>query len=197
VSLAAELLGSPPGGARLVYGEVTQASPLEITAGAGTTAVQVSCLSGYAPRVGDYIAVLVNGADRLVLGAVDSDGWVSYTPTWTNVTMGASATVGRWQYHDGLVFFHAELTLGAGFAITGNVGVGLPIDRDARPFVCAAAYEDAGTRYYVGSALAITSATRAELVHSESGNSGLVNATNPFTWVAGDDVWVDGFYHPA
>lgn len=53
-----------------VYGIVTQASPLLVKIGASTVAVSVHHLASYTPTVSDYVAVDVQGADRLVIGKV-------------------------------------------------------------------------------------------------------------------------------
>lgn len=57
-------------GARLAYGVVVSATPLTVRVGAGTSATDAKALAAYTPTVGDYVAVLINGADRLVLGDI-------------------------------------------------------------------------------------------------------------------------------
>jgi hypothetical protein len=59
---------------RLTYGIVTantDNSPLTVTVGGSTTSVPARKLAGYVPTVGEFVAILERGADRLVLGAVD------------------------------------------------------------------------------------------------------------------------------
>lgn len=56
---------------RLEYGIVTVASPLAATVGASTVAVSLKKLSSYTPVFGDYVAVLIAGADRVCLGKVN------------------------------------------------------------------------------------------------------------------------------
>lgn len=55
---------------RLEYGTVTDDSPLSVTVGAATTSTLASKLTSYSPTIGDYVAVLVAGEDRLVIGEV-------------------------------------------------------------------------------------------------------------------------------
>lgn len=55
---------------RLEYGTVTDDSPLAVTVGAATTSTLAEKLTSYSPTIGDYVAVLVAGEDRLVIGEV-------------------------------------------------------------------------------------------------------------------------------
>ncbi len=56
---------------RNTYGVVSAISPaLTVTVGASTVAVAATPLGSYRPRVGDYVAIIERGADRLVLGNV-------------------------------------------------------------------------------------------------------------------------------
>jgi hypothetical protein len=60
-------------GARLQYGVVDTASPLTVKIGGVTIATPAVALDSYAPADDDYVAVLVAGADRIVLGRVGTN----------------------------------------------------------------------------------------------------------------------------
>lgn len=68
MDLVAVLLDTPDPGSGLCYGIVTQASPLLVRVGAATTATACRRLATYTPTLADFVAVYVQGADRLVLG---------------------------------------------------------------------------------------------------------------------------------
>jgi hypothetical protein len=70
MDLADVLMPASDGPRMLQYGVVTQASPLLVRVGAATTGVAARRLASYTPTLSDFVAVLVSGADRLVLGAV-------------------------------------------------------------------------------------------------------------------------------
>jgi hypothetical protein len=55
---------------RLTYGVVVTVEPLTVIVGASTVASTAVALNSYGPGVGDYVAVLVQGEDRLVIGAI-------------------------------------------------------------------------------------------------------------------------------
>lgn len=57
-------------GCRLTYGVVTQASPLLVMVGSSTVAISARRLGSYTPTLSDVVAVLVQDADRLVIGKV-------------------------------------------------------------------------------------------------------------------------------
>lgn len=56
----------------LKYGIVTQVSPLLVRVGAASTATACRAVTGFKAVLGAFVAVWVQGADRLVLGAVSA-----------------------------------------------------------------------------------------------------------------------------
>lgn len=71
-------------GARLTYGIVTASSPLAVMVGASTVGVLAQAISGASFTTGDYVAVVVQDADRLVLGKVTTGGALTSWITWDN-----------------------------------------------------------------------------------------------------------------
>lgn len=69
-SVEALLAALPDGGCRLTYGLVTQASPLLVQVGSSTVSVSARRLGSYTPTLSDVVALLVQDADRLVIGKV-------------------------------------------------------------------------------------------------------------------------------
>jgi hypothetical protein len=56
--------------AQMRYGVVTQVSPLLVQVGAATTAMPCKAVADYFPVLNDYVLVLVQGADRIVVASV-------------------------------------------------------------------------------------------------------------------------------
>ena len=76
-SLVKALLAEQTPGVQLLYGVATGLNTVKIAG--SDVAVTLPALNPVA--AGDYVAVLTQGADRLILGAVDNAGWTSWTPT--------------------------------------------------------------------------------------------------------------------
>jgi hypothetical protein len=78
VDLADAIMGGVPEGAHspvMKQGVVTSTSPFLVQVGASAVAVMCAHLMSYSPSVGDVVTVLVNGADRLVLGTATAQGY--------------------------------------------------------------------------------------------------------------------------
>ena len=108
---------------------------------------------------------------------------------WTNLTPGNGTTVSDIQ-NVGLkqLRYKGQITFGSTTAITGAVTLTIPASLTGAGTGCIgqAIYNDNGTRLYVGNVSVTPSDTEIAFVHSESGGSGLLSSTAPFTWTTGD-----------
>lgn len=77
--LARAILAMKAEGASIVYGEATAVNTVAVEGAA--TPVELPALSPVA--AGQYVAVLQQGADRLILGPVGSTAWPTWTPAVT------------------------------------------------------------------------------------------------------------------
>jgi hypothetical protein len=122
--------------------------------------------------------------------------WTAYTPTNVNVTVGNGVQVAEYKRIGKTVFVSYFLLLGSTTAFAGSIDIGLPVAARASIYqTLSASYVDSGTREYTGSAR--LSGSVARLVHSESGNFGVINGTNPFTWTTSDSIHITGVYQAA
>jgi hypothetical protein len=112
--------------------------------------------------------------------------WLSYTPTWTNLTVGNGTVVANYVRVGSMVTYAGKITVGSTTSISGFVLVSLPITAQDSFMDGSARYSDDGTRSYVGSVSISASGTTLGFTHSESGGFGSWNATNPFTIAAND-----------
>lgn len=132
--------------------------------------------------------------DVLVPGAIVEE-WKEYTPTGSWVSN--STYSGRWRRIGDSMEIDAHINL-TGIPTAAQCTISIPsghtIDVNKLSFITAlrpalgtAMLTDSGTRLWSGIAVYNTSTTIG-IAHTESGNFGQVNATNPFAWNANDDV---------
>ena len=112
--------------------------------------------------------------------------WLSYTPTWTNLTVGNGTVVTKYVRVGSMVTYTGKITIGSTTSIAGFVSVALPVTAQDGFMNGSARYNDDGTRAYVGAVNISSGGTSIGFTHSESGGFGAWNATNPFTIAAGD-----------
>ena len=114
--------------------------------------------------------------------------WTGYTPIFTNFTLN-SGTINRARYRTTAttVLVQVTVTLAADSVMGSTPTVSLPTAAASNAAtVGSARYLDSGTRHYVGVAIVAGSGLVANLIHSEAGANGLIDATNPFTWAVND-----------
>jgi hypothetical protein len=152
-----------------------------------------------AASAADTPARLAVGANDLVLSAASGEAtglkyagaWTSYTPTWTNLTVGNGTLVARYCQVGKVVTVMIRLTFGSTTAVTGGyVQVGAPVTSAVSAGALGNAYMlDNGVADYPGlvkqdgtTAFAIQPINAAG-TYAALGN---LTATTPFTWGSGD-----------
>lgn len=153
----------------------------------------------------DFDAVVAHLADRDRaledrLSRFPDGAWdTTWTPTWTNLTVGNGTVTARWTRAGRTIFVDVRLVWGSTTSASGSIQVDLPVNATTNPrHIGVAHYFDNGTRHFVGAALlGRQAADNAEFIHTESGNAGTVNATNPFTWTTGDELSFSATYEAA
>lgn len=121
--------------------------------------------------------------------------WGTYTPGWTNLTVGDGTVVAVYRWEFGALHFRGQITFGGSTAITGTVSMNLPDSRtgDVYSSIGQAIILDTGTRLYLAQAHLPPSGTVVNFVHSEGG---VINATSPMTWATGDVLGWDIVANP-
>lgn len=130
--------------------------------------------------------------------------WQSWTPTWTNLTVGnGTLNVAKYIQIGKTVRFYLKFTLGSTSSVGGSISFTTPTTISSNhttagsPGSAFVRIEDAGTRNFVGWADIITTTTMRILYYSVSGTTIIVSATSstaPMTWTTGDAIAVKGFY---
>jgi hypothetical protein len=127
--------------------------------------------------------------------------WQSWTPIWTNLTVGSGVVISKYQKTGRIVNWRVKFTYGAGSAVgTGPVFT--------LPFTTASDYIiewpigkiamiDNGIKAYNGD-VQINSTTQALMRYDDGLGSWVgVTATVPFTWASGDYFMASGSYEAA
>jgi hypothetical protein len=114
--------------------------------------------------------------------------WQSYTPTWTNLTVGNGTVVTKYVRIGSMVTYIGKITIGSTTSIGGFVSVALPVTAQDSFLTGSARLNDDGTRSYVGAVSIASGGNSIAFTHSESGGFGSWNATNPFTIAAADVI---------
>lgn len=125
---------------------------------------------------------------------------ISYTPSWTNITIGDGSTSGEYVKVGNLVVGYCIFTYGTTSSITGNVNVDLPIAPAApNPMpIGMITCRDTGITQYSGIIHPISGSTVVLRYFSVTGTEIRqlsVNATSPFTFANGDEILISYSYH--
>lgn len=171
---------------------------LDFTAFQTLTATQMDQLYANAAGLKDG-TLLDDGAvkpQHLVTGTGSSWSLQSWTPTWTNLTIG-NATVDCKRLQVGkFVFFYINVTLGSTSSVSSNPTFSLPITsisyvNASQPFGQA---EYSNGSFYPGH-ITYSSTTTAILRRWDANNdNGSVTSSLPFVWGTGHTITGHGWY---
>jgi hypothetical protein len=135
---------------------------------------------------GDDLMMIRTGSAWVEYGRYGA--WESFTPTWTNLTVGNGTVVTNYVRIGSMVTYTGKIDIGSTTSVGGFVSVTLPVTAEDSFMSGSARFSDDGTRNYTGSVSIQSGRTSLAFTHSESGGFGSWNATNPFTIAAGDLV---------
>lgn len=119
--------------------------------------------------------------------ASDIGSWSSYTPTLTNGAVGNGTLAGSYTKRGKTVHAWGIWIWGTTSSMSGTLSFALPMAGATGNECGSVKYLDVGTAHISGSCF-MPFTTLVQPVHSSAGNSGLVNATNPFTFASGDEI---------
>lgn len=144
------------------------------------------------------MATLSSRLAPLTVSVPAASDWVSFTPTFNNVTLGSgSASAGRWRRTGDSVEVQFQLTLGTGGSFTGVAGVQLPVgltadtaklaESNSMVMGTARAYDASATTSFNILCRYTNVRTQIEwLAHNDV--AGDVDANSPFTWAVNDQI---------
>ena len=128
--------------------------------------------------------------------------WTTWTPTWTNLTVGNGTTVARYSQVGKNVFIYISFVMGSTSLVTGSIAFTLPVTAAnyLDTYQMQGQILDSGTARFSGFG-SINSTTTAFLVtQNASGtypNWAGVSATVPMVWTTGDAFNLMGNYEAA
>lgn len=127
--------------------------------------------------------------------------WETYTPTFTNITVGNGSFTARYGRIQNLVFVDVSFTLGSTSSVSGSgaCAISLPVTAYAatgNPILGTAQYYDSGSLRYFGFVLYNNSTTFAA-GYDTSNRYQEIYSLGPFTWGAGDQMAFHFFYEAA
>ena len=123
-----------------------------------------------------------------------ADAWASYTPTWTNLTVGNGTNNFAYKHIGKTVFVRGQFIFGSTSSISGTVNVSLPVT--AKSFTVkhalgTAYLEDSGVAGYAGGVFWLSTTTIDIRAFNASGTYTVINpltSTVPFTWGTNDHI---------
>ena len=114
--------------------------------------------------------------------------WTEYTPTWTNLTVGNAIQGSTYLQVGKTIFYSGRIDWGSTTSATAtDTVVSLPVTASSRAntYRGSVYMTDSGVRAWLGVCYLVNTTTMA-FGHTESGNFGGVNSTNPFTFATND-----------
>lgn len=138
-----------------------------------------------------------------VLTAAELNGvgaFTSFTPVWTNLTVGNGTNTGRYAVVNELVFMQVDVVFGSTTSISGEVRLELPVEADAFRLDGTGGqvwYEDDTGTDYNGGTMRFNSTEILLRVWNSSTTylSGTaLSSTIPFTWATSDKLTVTHWY---
>jgi hypothetical protein len=163
-----------------------------------------------AASAADTPARLAVGANDLFLTAASGEAtglkwsgtWTSFTPTWTNLTVGNGTGVYKYQQIGKQIFARYKFTLGSTSAIGTNPNVTLPINPASGTggfLSYSVKLTDSGVGTFNGAV--DEDSNKLYLASGVTSGSfllgGTITATSPFTWTTGDSISFDVYYEGA
>lgn len=159
-----------------------------------------------AERLIRELQAALRGLELEVQAIQDAFVWKTWSPTYTNLTIGNGTTLARYlEMPQGVVLLRWNFTLGSTSAVGTNPTISLPVPAvstyvAASESVGTVVMLDSGVRRYEGKAY-INSSTVLGLHQSSASLAttaqASINATAPMTWVATDAFFVTAWYEKA
>lgn len=184
-------------------GQILDASRLNITNSGipvfATTTTRDAAFGGTGEKTlaeGQYAYIEANNETQYYDGAAWKTvvlPYTSYTPTWTNLTVGNATQDWAYSIVGDTVIVTGGITLGSTSAVGTNPYMTLPVLANTSNirFMGQAALGDAATATYLGLPLSTDSVGVyffVLLTNGTYGSEGVVTATVPFTWGNGDFI---------
>ena len=161
--------------------------------------------TSYALPVDDTVAQKVASYND-ALNAIQS-AWASWTPSWTNLSVGNGTVTAKYRQIGKLVTCRLKIVFGSTTSISGDVDFSLPVTRATYPSVAGitnigllSMYDSSATTTYTGVLNTPTTTTSKLRAFSVSGSYivvAVLSSTVPFTWTTSDEIAATFSYEAA
>ena len=140
--------------------------------------------------------------EHLVTGAGTSWAWQTWTPTWTNVTVGNGTNGSKYMRIGNVIICHLQFVFGSTSSISGIPQVTLPVTAvayTASSYAGDGLFTDAGTAEFTASAEWVDTTHVRFLTNDVATyvNMATVSSTIPFTWTTSDVISATFMYEAA
>lgn len=192
------------------------AEPIEIGSmirlynkGAGSVTIQPAgtvTLEGGNIVFGQYGGATIVKIATNTWSPLDTGGvWTTYTPTWTNLTVGNGTLKAAYEQIGKTVRFRIGLLFGSTTTVTGRIDVSLPVTAKSdwpsfHPFLGYALDNSAGLSIAMFASIAASRTAVYADVWAANTNyvqGALSSGTVPFTWATSDQLSITGEYEAA
>lgn len=139
-----------------------------------------------------------NAASGAWVDAVPLGAWQSWTPTWTNFTVGSATVVAMFSRIGRTIHWRLAVTLSSS-TVSGDVSFTLPValaSYAATAPIGVVNLQDANGADYAGQVVVSSGNGRLIYVNS-SANLAALSSSAPFTWANGDQFLASGTYEAA
>jgi len=140
----------------------------------------------------------LNAVDGLQIGGTAIGTWTSYTPSFTNFTLGNGTATARYAQVNDLVFVEGQVVLGSTSVMGSTPQISHPVGTSSLEVFISNTlrYDDYGVGNYVGTIWIYPNQIYLGTLYTGGtwAGVGFINATTPFAWGTGDVFTWHYFY---
>lgn len=131
--------------------------------------------------------------------ATDQFPWQTWTPTYTNLTVGNGTVIARYQQIGKTVNFEFYFTMGSTSSMGSTPQITMPVTPKYYAKTFDMYIQDAGTQFFIGTADTFDSKfyPTAILTNTTYAQVSYLSATVPMTWTTSDNFSIRGTYEAA
>lgn len=181
------------------------------TSGAFTLTVKKVGGTGVTVTQGKIALLLYDGSDITHaitdLATLGAAAWPSWTPTWTNLTIGNAVVTAKYVQIGKLVLCRLDVVFGTTTSVSGDVRFSMPVTRATyggtsgiAQLGVLSAYDVSVTTAVQGCVINISTTEAMIRIQTAGGtyvNLVALSSTVPFTWTTSDEIHTEFFYEAA